>query len=201
MRRRAGALPFRVTRNGGGAASESWDGRTLYLLEGPGASRQVLAMPLDGGEERVISLSRMSSVGTTFQPRTDSISSAGLHLTRRSGTDVGKSSETRTRSVSVFPTLTEVADGKTMFTGDPALGKRGPQLLPLYMDEVRLRSLRHRPPQRRQVDAAQHHGRRQGRHRVRQAADDAGRILGVKNYPDSQIVFVDTPGIHRPLHR
>ena len=28
-----------------------------------------------------------------------------------------------------------------------------------------------------------------------------GRILGVKNYPDGQIVFVDTPGIHKPLHR
>jgi GTP-binding protein Era len=28
-----------------------------------------------------------------------------------------------------------------------------------------------------------------------------GRIVGVKNYPDAQIVFVDTPGIHRPLHR
>jgi GTPase len=28
-----------------------------------------------------------------------------------------------------------------------------------------------------------------------------GRIVGVKNYPDGQIVFVDTPGIHRPLHR
>src|SRR6185503_4578392 len=28
-----------------------------------------------------------------------------------------------------------------------------------------------------------------------------GRILGVKHYPDGQIVFVDTPGIHRPLHR
>ncbi|MGH9163589.1 MAG: GTPase Era [Vicinamibacteraceae bacterium] len=27
------------------------------------------------------------------------------------------------------------------------------------------------------------------------------RILGVKNYPDGQIVFVDTPGVHRPLHR
>src|SRR5438093_9811581 len=27
------------------------------------------------------------------------------------------------------------------------------------------------------------------------------RILGVKNYPEAQVVFVDTPGIHRPLHR
>ncbi len=27
------------------------------------------------------------------------------------------------------------------------------------------------------------------------------RIVAVKNYPGGQIVFVDTPGIHRPLHR
>ena len=27
------------------------------------------------------------------------------------------------------------------------------------------------------------------------------RILAVKNYEDGQIAFVDTPGIHRPLHR
>ena len=27
------------------------------------------------------------------------------------------------------------------------------------------------------------------------------RILGTRNYPDGQIAFVDTPGIHRPLHR
>ncbi len=27
------------------------------------------------------------------------------------------------------------------------------------------------------------------------------RILGVKKYPDGQAVFMDTPGIHRPLHR
>ena len=27
------------------------------------------------------------------------------------------------------------------------------------------------------------------------------RILGVSNYPDAQVVFLDTPGIHRPLHR
>src|SRR5262245_40437618 len=27
------------------------------------------------------------------------------------------------------------------------------------------------------------------------------RIVGVKNYADGQVVFVDTPGIHRPLHR
>jgi GTP-binding protein Era len=27
------------------------------------------------------------------------------------------------------------------------------------------------------------------------------RILGVKNYSEGQVVFLDTPGIHRPLHR
>ena len=27
------------------------------------------------------------------------------------------------------------------------------------------------------------------------------RILGTKNYAEGQIAFVDTPGIHRPLHR
>jgi GTPase len=27
------------------------------------------------------------------------------------------------------------------------------------------------------------------------------RILGVRNYPDAQVAFLDTPGIHRPLHR
>jgi GTP-binding protein Era len=27
------------------------------------------------------------------------------------------------------------------------------------------------------------------------------RILGVRHYPDAQVVFLDTPGIHRPLHR
>ena len=27
------------------------------------------------------------------------------------------------------------------------------------------------------------------------------RIVGVKNYPAGQIVFVDTPGVHRPTHR
>ncbi len=27
------------------------------------------------------------------------------------------------------------------------------------------------------------------------------RILGVRNYDSGQVVFVDTPGIHRPLHR
>ena len=27
------------------------------------------------------------------------------------------------------------------------------------------------------------------------------RITGVRNFPDAQVVFVDTPGVHRPLHR
>jgi GTP-binding protein Era len=27
------------------------------------------------------------------------------------------------------------------------------------------------------------------------------RITGVRNYPDGQVIFVDTPGVHRPIHR
>src|SRR5436190_22736189 len=27
------------------------------------------------------------------------------------------------------------------------------------------------------------------------------RILGVKNYSEGQVVFVDTPGVHKPTHR
>jgi GTP-binding protein Era len=27
------------------------------------------------------------------------------------------------------------------------------------------------------------------------------RITGVRNYPEGQIVFVDTPGVHKPIHR
>jgi GTPase len=27
------------------------------------------------------------------------------------------------------------------------------------------------------------------------------RIIGVRNVPDAQIVFIDTPGIHKPMHR
>ena len=67
-------------------------------------------------------------------------------------------------------------------------------------DEVRLR-LAHRPAERRQVDAAQP----AGRHKLAIVSDKPQttrtRILGVQNYPDAQVVFLDTPGIHRPLHR
>src|SRR5215216_1511350 len=27
------------------------------------------------------------------------------------------------------------------------------------------------------------------------------RVIGVRNYPDGQVVFVDTPGVHKPTHR
>src|SRR4029434_3664352 len=27
------------------------------------------------------------------------------------------------------------------------------------------------------------------------------RIVGVKNYDEGQVVFVDTPGVHKPTHR
>lgn len=27
------------------------------------------------------------------------------------------------------------------------------------------------------------------------------RVVGVKNYPEGQVVFVDTPGVHKPMHR
>ena len=45
-------------------------------------------------------------------------------------------------------------------------------------------------------------GRHQARHRLRQAADDAdAHPRGASNLAEGQIVFLDTPGIHRPLHR
>ena len=57
-------------------------------------------------------------------------------------------------------------------------------------------------PERRQVDAAEP----AGRHRSSPSSPTSRRrrrtrILGVKNYADAQVVFLDTPGIHRPLHR
>ena len=74
-----------------------------------------------------------------------------------------------------------------------------------------------RPAQRRQVDAAQSPGRPEARDRFRQAADHPqphrwgetgqGRPTGQRaNRPQAQdligqIVFLDTPGIHKPLHR
>ena len=67
--------------------------------------------------------------------------------------------------------------------------------------EERLRRAR-RPAQRRQVDAAQPAGRREARHRLRQAADHPQpHHRRPATPPDGQVVFVDTPGVHRPLHR
>ena len=71
---------------------------------------------------------------------------------------------------------------------------------PPSADEGRLRRAP-RPAQRRQVDAAE----RARRQKVAIVSDKPQttrtRILGVKNTPTAQMVFVDTPGVHRPLHR
>ena len=58
-----------------------------------------------------------------------------------------------------------------------------------------------RPAQRRQVHAAQPHRRPEARHRLRQAADDAHARRRRQELPRRQVVFVDTPGVHKPTHR
>ena len=69
------------------------------------------------------------------------------------------------------------------------------------LDEVRLR-LVPRPAQRRQVDAAQPHRRPEAGHRLRQAADDADADRRRQELlRTAQVVFVDTPGVHKPTHR
>ena len=61
-------------------------------------------------------------------------------------------------------------------------------------------SSHHRPPERQQVHAL---NRLVGQSAIvsDKPQTTRNRILGVKNYPDAQVVFLDTPGIHRPLHR
>ena len=65
--------------------------------------------------------------------------------------------------------------------------------------------LHHRPAERRQVHAAQPDHRREDRDRLRQAADDADadprRRRTTPSRRGGRSSFVDTPGIHRPLHR
>ena len=69
-------------------------------------------------------------------------------------------------------------------------------------NESRLRR-DHRPAQRRQVHAPQPHRRREDRHRLGQAADHADADpRRRRTIPERRRwSFVDTPGIHRPLHR
>ena len=55
--------------------------------------------------------------------------------------------------------------------------------------------------QRRQVDADERAGRRQGLDRVAQGADDARLVRGIAIEGDAQIIFVDTPGIFAPKRR
>ena len=85
--------------------------------------------------------------------------------------------------------------------GQPGAGARHAAHRPLSRDaQVRLR-LAHRPAQRRQVDAAEPHHREKIAIVSDKPQTTRTRILAAKNYDDGQIVFVDTPGIHRPLHR
>ena len=109
-----------MTRAGGSGAWESWDGKTLYYSRGSNVSRQVLALPLDGGPERVV----LENVfGWNYVPAPD-----GLYFIGRSAANEQFKFEIRFRNTitgetrvvtnfearGVFPALTVSPDGKTI---------------------------------------------------------------------------------------
>ena len=58
-----------------------------------------------------------------------------------------------------------------------------------------------RRAQRRQIDAHQRAGRREGHDRQPEGADDAHAVRGIAIEGTAQIIFVDTPGIFAPRRR
>jgi Tol biopolymer transport system component len=115
-----GGPAVQVSRNGGSAPWESWDGQTLFYTTGSGMSRELLAIPVGGGAERRIIegvaawLYFPARDGVYFVARLSS-NDPHRYEVRFAETATGTTRVvSRIESRGTFPSLTVSPDGKTV---------------------------------------------------------------------------------------